>query len=74
MIRSRISNFVCDYAAWRYPNLYTTYVTLTNDASGQITVKCFLCKEYYAFDDCKEVDDHVHEHVNDEGYMTYCGH
>ena len=74
MIRSNTSNFVCDYAVWRYPNLYTTYELTDDETYSHITVQCFLCKNFISFDDCKEVDDHVRGHVNDEAYMTYCGH
>ena len=70
MIRSASSNFVGDYAVWRYPSLFTSK-KLTN---GAFSVNCFLCEDFYCFERCKEVDDHVNFHYHNGGNTEYCGH
>ena len=81
MIRCVNSNFVCDYAVWRYPNLFTTKkhfdgifsVSFDFTCAGYYSVKCSLCRMFHFFKSCKEVDAHVKVHV-DEGNDKYCGH
>ena len=69
MIRSVDSNFLGDYAVWRYPNLFT--VTCWDD--GYYSIRCSLCRVYCKLKSCKEVDAHAKIHV-DEGKYKYCGH
>ena len=60
MIRSVNSNFVCDYAVWKYPDVFKRNKT----TNGVYTVKCFLCQDFYCFESCKKVEDHAKYHAD----------
>ena len=71
MIRSVNSNFVYDYAVWKYPNLFKRDELALDH--GFYFVWCSVCVDRFYFPNCKEVDAHVKVHI-DEGNDKYCGH
>ena len=72
MIRSVDCNFVCDYAVWRYPNLFERNEHAFHE-DGFYYVHCLVCVDFFPFKNCKEVESHVEIHVY-EGCEQYCVH
>ena len=55
MIRNTATNFVTDFACWKYGNVFLRHTV----HDGKTLLICVVCRATVEFKCCKDVDNHM---------------